>query len=92
MMTGWTMTPDAWAWMGAWALVLILVVWLLVREPRRETPDPGAIVRARFARGEIGEEELRRALEALGDDRASPPRAASAQPGDAAREPGVRHD
>ena len=53
-MTGWTMGTEAWIWMAVWALVMVLVVWLLVREPRHEThDDPGAILRARFARGEI---------------------------------------
>ena len=69
MMAGWTMGTEAWIWMGAWALVMILVVWLLVREPRRDTSeDPSAILRARFARGEITEEEFRRATDALGPD------------------------
>lgn len=69
MMTGWTMGTEAWIWMGAWALVMILVVWLLVREPHREThDDPDAILRARFARGEITEDEYRRATDALDTD------------------------
>lgn len=68
-MTGWTMGTEAWIWMGAWALVMVLVVWLLVREPRHEThDDPSAILRARFARGEISEEELKRATAALDSD------------------------
>jgi uncharacterized membrane protein len=66
MMPGWTMGTEAWIWMGAWALVMILVVGLLVREPRREPhEDPGVILRARFARGEISEEEFHRACDAL---------------------------
>ncbi len=65
-MTGWTMGTDAWIWMGAWALVMVLVVWLLVREPRHRTrDDAGAILRDRFARGEISVEEYRRAAAAL---------------------------
>jgi uncharacterized membrane protein len=68
-MTGWTMGIEAWIWMGAWAGVMVLVVWLLVREPHREAPDdPDAILRARFARGEITEDEYRRATEALEAD------------------------
>ena len=55
--------------MGVWALVLVLIVWLLVREPRHdEHDDPGAILRARFARGEITEDEFRRASDALWTD------------------------
>ena len=27
-MAGWTMGTEAWIWMGAWALVMVLVVWL----------------------------------------------------------------
>ena len=68
-MSGWTMGTEAWIWIGAWALVMILVVWLLVREPHREPhDDPGTILRDRFARGEISEEEYRRATAALDSD------------------------
>ncbi|HEY3334991.1 MAG TPA: hypothetical protein VGK16_07095 [Candidatus Limnocylindrales bacterium] len=68
-MTGWTMGTEAWIWMGAWALVMVLVVWLLVRDPHHEShDDPGAILRARFARGELSEDEYRRAIEALDAD------------------------
>jgi uncharacterized membrane protein len=71
-MAGWTMGTEAWIWMGAWALVMVLVVWLLVREPHREThEDPDTILRARFARGEISEDEYRRATDALDADSAS---------------------
>jgi uncharacterized membrane protein len=65
-MTGWSMGTEAWIWMGAWAVVMVLVVWLLVWEPRRDTrDDPDAILRARYARGEITEEEFKRASAAL---------------------------
>jgi uncharacterized membrane protein len=68
-MAGWTMGTEAWIWMGAWALVMVLVVWLLVREPHHEAPqDPSAILRARYARGEITEEEFRRATATLDAD------------------------
>jgi uncharacterized membrane protein len=68
-MTGLTMGTEAWIWMGAWALVMVLVVWLLVREPRRASRDePAAILADRFARGELSEEEYRRATTALGAD------------------------
>ena len=72
---GWTMGIEAWIWMAAWALVMVLVVWLLVREPRHELhDDPGVILRARFARGEIPEEEFRRAIAALDADPPAPRR------------------
>ena len=68
-MSNWSMGADAWVWIGAWALVMAVVVWLLVREPRRgRRDDPAEILRDRFARGEISEQELRRALAALDDD------------------------
>jgi putative membrane protein len=67
-MTGWSIGTEAWIWMAVWAAVMVLVVWLLVREPRRDShDDPGAILRDRFARGEISEEEFRRATAALDD-------------------------
>lgn len=93
-MTGWAMGTEAWLVMGAWALVMVLVVWLLVREPRHEhRDDPDAILRARFARGEISEEEFKRANDALAADPAVPapnrrrPRANHPHPGQ-----GVHHD
>lgn len=72
-MSGFVMGTEAWVWMGAWALVLALVVWFLAREPRRARhPDPADILRDRFARGEISEEEYRRAMAALDDDPPAP--------------------
>jgi len=79
-MAGWTVSTEAWIWMGVWAFVLILATWLLVREPRRDAPsDPAAILRSRFARGEISEWELRRAMRAIGElsDASSGPAAAA---------------
>ncbi len=79
-MTGWPMGADAWVWIGAWALVMALVVWLLTREPRRTSHhDPAEILRDRFARGEISEEEYRRAMAAL-DDAPPLPAASTRQP------------
>lgn len=72
-MAGWTMGTEAWIWMAAWALVMVLVVWLLVRQPHRdEREDATAILRARFARGEISEEEFNRASAALSSDPSRP--------------------
>jgi uncharacterized membrane protein len=89
MMTSWVMGPEAWVWMGAWALIMALVVWLLVREPRPSHPeDPDAILRARFARGEITEDEYRRATAALEGD----PPATSPIAGRVPRRQETRHD
>ena len=69
----WSMGTEAWIWMAVWAAVMVLVVWLLVREPRHEIhDDPGVILRARYARGEIREEEYKRAMAALDADPPSP--------------------
>jgi uncharacterized membrane protein len=62
MMYGWSMGADAWLWMGAWILALAVLVWFLVREPRRSERDEALeILRARLARGEISTEEFERA-------------------------------
>jgi putative membrane protein len=75
-MAGISLGIEAWAWMGAWALLMALVVLFLVREPRHARhDDPAEILRDRFARGEISEEEFRRAVAALDDD--TPPAAAA---------------
>lgn len=66
MMIGWTMGLEGWLWMSAWALVLVGVVWLLVREPRRSGRDDALeLLRARLARGEITPDEFERALSLL---------------------------
>jgi uncharacterized membrane protein len=65
-MTGWTMGTEAWIWMGAWAVVLVLAVWLLVREPHRdEHADALETLRGRLARGEISPDEFERARRLL---------------------------
>ena len=70
MMTGWTMGLEGWLWMGTWAVVLIGVVWLLVREPRRaDVDDPVAVLRGRLARGEINPDEFERAVRLLDPSR-----------------------
>lgn len=72
MMTGWTMGLEGWLWMGAWAVVLVGVVWLLVREPRSmDREDPVAVLRGRLARGEINPDEFERALRLI-DPRPEP--------------------
>jgi uncharacterized membrane protein len=66
MMTGWTMGVDSWLWMGAWVLVLVVMVWLLVRDPRRSTRDEAMeSLRERLARGEISTTEFEQAKRLL---------------------------
>ena len=66
MMTGWTMGLEGWLWMGIWAVVVIGLVWLLVREPRRsQLDDTAAVLRSRLARGEITPDEFERASRLL---------------------------
>ena len=66
MLYGWSMGLDAWLWMGVWILVLVALVWLLVREPRRADRDEAMeALRARLARGEISPDEFERARQLL---------------------------
>jgi putative membrane protein len=61
-MMAWGMDANAWIWMLVWILALVTMVWLIVRaDHRTPTDDPEAILRARFARGEIDAEEFERA-------------------------------
>lgn len=59
--------PWSWAWMLIWVGALLFMVWLLVRSPRERgaTEDALAILRSRFARGEISQEEFERARDVL---------------------------
>lgn len=67
MMFGWSMGLEAWLWMGIWILVLALLVWFLVREPRRSDRDEALeILRTRLARGEISPDEFEHARQLLG--------------------------
>ena len=66
MMAGWAMGLGGWLWMGLWIAALFLMVWLLVRQPRRdEREDALATLRSRLARGEISPEEFEQALRLL---------------------------
>jgi uncharacterized membrane protein len=66
MMIGWTMGLEGWLLMSVWALVLVVVVWLLVREPRRsDRDDTLELLRGRLARGEITADEFERTLRLL---------------------------
>ena len=61
MMGDWGMTLGSWIWMLVWVAALLLMVWLIVaggRTERRE--DPLELLRSRYARGEITEDEFRR--------------------------------
>jgi uncharacterized membrane protein len=59
---GYGMDAGAWIWMLVWIFALIAMVWLIVRADRRApADDPEAILRARFARGELNAEEFERA-------------------------------
>jgi uncharacterized membrane protein len=72
MMGGWTIGLEGWLWMGAWAIVLVAVVWLLIREPRRpDREDPLELLRGRLARGEITPDEFERAVHLLDTRRTS---------------------
>jgi putative membrane protein len=65
-MDGLTMGLEAWLWMGAWVLVLVVMVWLLVREPSRNGRDEALdTLRSRFARGEITRDEFEAARRLL---------------------------
>jgi uncharacterized membrane protein len=59
MMNGLTMGLEAWLWMGAWIVAVAVMVWLLVREPRRSGRDEALdTLRSRLARGEISRDEF----------------------------------
>lgn len=67
MMDGWAVGIDGWLFMGAWVLTILVVVWLLVREPTHTSPDaPLETLRSRFARGEITRDEFEQARRLLG--------------------------
>ncbi len=66
MMSGWTMGFEGWLLIAAWAVVLIVVVWLLVREPHHSGRDDALdTLRARLARGEINPDEFEKARRLL---------------------------
>jgi putative membrane protein len=71
MMEGWGMTLGGSIWMLIWIAALVAMVWLIVRRPddRPRADDAQAILRARFARGELSQEEFERARDALLADR-----------------------
>lgn len=65
-MLGWSMGIEAWLVMGGWVVFMAVLVWFLVREPRRSPRDEALeILRARLARGEISGDEFSRAMALL---------------------------
>jgi putative membrane protein len=64
---GWFADPAGWLWMAVWIVALLAMVWLVVRGAGGRPPgeDALAILRARFARGEINAEEFERARSTL---------------------------
>jgi uncharacterized membrane protein len=81
--TRWATGTDAVHWMEPWGLILaigwiaalLFMVWLIVRAPaeRRASEDARAILRVRFARGEISLEEFERARRVLLADEGAEP-------------------
>ena len=69
-MIGWGVDASGWLWMAIWIVALLAMVWLVVRGAGGRAPseDALAILRARFARGEINEEEFERARTTLMTD------------------------
>lgn len=61
------MGPFGWIWMIVWIAALLFMVWLIVRSPVDQTAaeDAMAILRARFARGEISREAFEQARSVL---------------------------
>lgn len=61
------MEPWGWIWMLVWIAALSFMVWLIVRSLSEYSiaDDAMVIIRARFARGEINQDEFERAKAAL---------------------------
>ena len=68
---GWGMDAGAWIWMLVWIAALFFMVWLIVRgsADRPAAEDANVILRARFARGEINQNEYEQARDSLLADR-----------------------
>ena len=64
---GWEMNLSGWIWMGVWILALVGMIWFITRasDSPRSTQEPGEILRARFARGEISQAEFEQARRVL---------------------------
>jgi putative membrane protein len=61
------MEPWGWVWMLVWIAALLVMTWLIVRTPREQptSDDAIGILRGRFARGEIDQQEFERARDVL---------------------------
>ncbi len=72
MMTGfgWDLGAGGWSWMILGAILLVVIVWAVATAlPGRERSsgdDAAQILKARFARGEITEQEYEQARRVLG--------------------------
>jgi uncharacterized membrane protein len=68
---GWEMNLGGWAWMGIWIFALIVMVWFIARSPNAHPSkqEPLAILRTRFARGEINDAEFEQARCVLESDK-----------------------
>ena len=67
---GWDMGLGGWLWMILWVILLIAVIWaVMAMIPGRGRPtadDPAQILKTRFARGEISQEQYEQARRLLG--------------------------
>jgi putative membrane protein len=61
------MALGGWLWMTFWIVGLVAMVWLIVRGPNERSVEQDAldILRARFARGEISQDEYEQARDVL---------------------------
>lgn len=61
---------DGWIWMAVWIAALLVMVWLVIRGSGHPVEaDAMEILRARFARGEISQNEFEQACSVLLDKR-----------------------
>ena len=67
---GWDMGLGGWLWMILGVILLIAVIWaVMAMIPGRGRPtadDPAQILKTRFARGEISQEQYEQARRLLG--------------------------
>jgi len=67
---GWDMGLGGWLWMILGVVLLIAVIWAVMAmipgRGRPTTDDPAQILKTRFARGEISQEQYEQARRLLG--------------------------